>query len=132
LFSINFAFVKKAFLISLMLIFAFQSFYSTGITLWFHLNRSYIAQKLCVNKAKPELKCKGNCVLKKKLKEAENQQEEQGTQQLKEWVSVSPFIISHNLYQFNPAIQSQVRIPQMEENYHFLTHFAIFHPPILS
>ena len=115
-----------------MLIFAFQSFYSTGITLWFHLNRSYIAQKLCVNKSKPELKCKGNCVLKKKLKEAENQQEEQGSLQLKEWVSVPPFIISHNLYHFNPAIQSQVQIPQMEENYHFLTQFAIFHPPILS
>jgi len=68
-------------------------------------------------------------VLKKKLKESENQQEEQGTQQLKEWVSVPPFIISHNLYQFNPAIQSQVQIPKMEENYHFLMHFAIFHPP---
>jgi hypothetical protein len=124
--------VKKAFLISLMLIFAFQSFYSAGITMWFHLNRSYIAQKLCVNKARPEMKCKGNCVLKKKLKEAENQQDDHGTKQLKEWISVPPFIISQNLYQFNPAIQSQVQIPKIEDNYHFLAQFAIFHPPILS
>jgi hypothetical protein len=115
-----------------MLTFALQSFYTLGITAWFHLNRSYIAQKLCVNKARPELKCKGNCVLKKKLKEAESQQEEQAPQQLKEWVSVTPFIIANNTYFIYPAFQSPVQIPQMENDYHFLTHFAIFHPPILS
>jgi hypothetical protein len=124
--------VKKGFIILLLLTFAFQSFYSAGFTIYFHLNRSYIAQKLCVNKAKPELKCKGKCYLKKKLKEAESNQEEQSPLLLKELVSVAPFIISLNSFQLNPAIQSPVQVPQTAHEYKFLFQFAIFHPPILS
>jgi hypothetical protein len=124
--------VKNVFIILLMFIFSFQSFYSAGFTAWFYFNRTSIAQKLCINKAKPEMKCNGKCYLKKKLKEAESKNEEQSPQQIKEWVSIAPFIISSNSFQFNPATQSYIFIPQMENEYNSHIHFAIFHPPILS
>jgi len=39
------------------------------------INKEYIAQNYCVNKAKPKLKCNGKCHLKKQLKEQEKKEE---------------------------------------------------------
>lgn len=36
----------------------------------FNLNRSYIAQNLCINKSRPWLHCNGRCYLMRKLKQA--------------------------------------------------------------
>lgn len=36
----------------------------------YQANRDFFAEILCVNKAKPELKCNGKCALSKKLKKA--------------------------------------------------------------
>jgi hypothetical protein len=41
----------------------------------FELNRTYIARNLCENRAKPELKCGGQCYLMKKLAEKKQEQE---------------------------------------------------------
>ena len=35
---------------------------------WFMVNRSYIAQELCINRDKPELTCNGKCFLNFQLK----------------------------------------------------------------
>lgn len=35
---------------------------------WFMVNRTYIAQELCINRDKPELTCNGKCVLTLQLK----------------------------------------------------------------
>lgn len=35
---------------------------------WFMVNRSYIAQELCINRDKPELTCNGKCFLSFQLK----------------------------------------------------------------
>lgn len=36
----------------------------------YYARQEYFAEVLCVNKAKPELKCNGQCALSKKIKEA--------------------------------------------------------------
>ena len=46
------------------------------VMLEFYLNQSYIAQNLCENRARPQLNCKGNCVLSKKLAEEQKKQQE--------------------------------------------------------
>lgn len=43
----------------------------------FQLNKEYIASVLCVNKAKPQLQCKGKCYLTKKIKQAEQEEKSQ-------------------------------------------------------
>lgn len=45
----------------------------------FKMNREYIVAKLCVNRAKPKLNCKGKCYLNKIQKEAEKQKEANNT-----------------------------------------------------
>jgi len=43
----------------------------------FEANRSYIAQVLCENKARPFLHCNGRCYLMKKMKQAEEKEKNQ-------------------------------------------------------
>lgn len=38
----------------------------------FNINQDYIAEVLCINKDKPEMKCNGKCHLKKELKKTED------------------------------------------------------------
>lgn len=54
-----------------------QSFNKLGIILAFNINRDYIASALCENRDKPEMHCNGRCVLAKKLKQAEQNEEKQ-------------------------------------------------------
>ena len=48
-----------------------QTFRQTEVIFGYHLNKSYITENFCVNKAKPEMQCNGKCHLKKELKESE-------------------------------------------------------------
>jgi hypothetical protein len=38
----------------------------------YQVNRDFFAEVLCINKAKPELKCNGQCALTQKLKQAQS------------------------------------------------------------
>ncbi|GGH63615.1 hypothetical protein HNQ91_002485 [Filimonas zeae] len=62
--------------ILLLLAFLLQTFSRTAIVLEFYANQQYIAQKLCENKNKPQLKCGGKCQLHKKLQQEESKDEE--------------------------------------------------------
>lgn len=49
----------------------------------FSLNQKYIAAKLCENRDKPVLNCKGKCYLAKKIKQAEEKEKNQERQSQK-------------------------------------------------
>jgi hypothetical protein len=51
-----------------------------GIVIWYQANKNYIAQNLCENRDKPEMKCCGKCYLKKQLRNADNNTEKQNKQ----------------------------------------------------
>ena len=59
-----------------------QSFNKLGIILTFKINQDYIASVFCENKDKPEMHCNGRCVLAKKLKQAEQNEEKQRAENL--------------------------------------------------
>lgn len=59
-----------------------QSSMKWVIVAYYQLNKSYIANNLCQNKAKPQLKCNGKCYLTKKLK-AQDKQEQKSNSVLK-------------------------------------------------
>lgn len=46
----------------------------------FKMNQDYIATTLCENKDRPQMHCNGRCVLMKKLKQAEDNEQKQRTQ----------------------------------------------------
>ncbi|MFC0771344.1 hypothetical protein [Terrimonas alba] len=60
---------------TLILLLMAQTFSTWFVVLAFNLNRDYIAKSLCENRYRPQLKCKGNCVLMKKMKEKEKQEQ---------------------------------------------------------
>ncbi len=56
----------------LILVFSFQILEVSVIYVNFKINQDYIAEVLCINKDKPDLKCNGCCQLKKELKAQED------------------------------------------------------------
>jgi len=56
---------------------------NVGIGVYYHINKEYISNQLCINKNKPALHCNGRCYLSKQLKKAE-EGEKQSTQSFKE------------------------------------------------
>ena len=62
--------MKKIISLFLLFVVSIQSGYAVGVSVWFFMNRDKIAEKYCVNKNRPALKCNGKCYLSKKMKEA--------------------------------------------------------------
>ena len=75
--------LKKALSIILAVLIIAQMMVNVGIGVYYHLNKEYIVNQLCVNKNNPILHCDGHCYLSKQLKKAE-QGEKQSTQTFKE------------------------------------------------
>jgi hypothetical protein len=59
----------------LVLLLMSQTFSHWFMVLSFKLNQSYIAKNLCENRSRPKLNCKGNCVLMKKIKQQEKEEQ---------------------------------------------------------
>lgn len=94
----------------------------------YQINKAYITLHLCVNRAKPEMKCHGKCHLAKKVKE-EEQREQAPSQPIKEKSSVLISDKERSSLLFLPAVKS------IEHNTPFLFtpytayNSLIFHPP---
>ena len=58
----------------------------------YEINKDYIANNLCVNRAKPSCCCKGKCFLQKKLAADEDQQQPSGKTTQRENSQVEFFI----------------------------------------
>ncbi len=111
-----------------------QTFTSWLLIAEYTINKDYIAQNLCINKAKPKLQCKGKCQLMKKLVEEESQNSSSDTKtnvkiKMSEVLFLSNFQIPSvgNLLKENPGFHSA----------YILKHSSgaipsIFHPPAVS
>ncbi len=107
---------------------------SLSWNIWYVANKEYVAKELCVNKAKPKMKCNGKCHLAKQLQKLEEPQPKKAPtapKQVKlkelEWVIASaeilpatknPVITEHNLIYWNDLKKA----PRSFSN-------TIFHPP---
>ena len=65
----------------------------------FKMNQAYIAKTLCENRDKPVVMCGGTCYLKKKLKQAEENEQKQ-ERQASQKVQVQEALISDKTFQF--------------------------------
>ena len=95
------------------------------------LHKQIIAEKLCENRSRPELKCEGKCQLAKKMASEENQNNESGNSTLK--ASFSEIIVDHSFL----VAQLPVLLANANCNSFFVasipTNFSssIFHPPLV-
>lgn len=59
----------------LILLIMTQTFAKWAVVASFYMNKGYISLNLCENRFRPVLKCKGNCVLMKKMRQEEKQEQ---------------------------------------------------------
>lgn len=121
--------MKKVFAILFLIVFSFQAFYSSALTVWFYSNQSKITELFCVNKAKPEMKCNGKCYLSKKLKESNSDATEQPSA-LKQLVEISLCVVATFNYNFKIESYKQTLNPYYFNVYFFRHETSIFHPPL--
>src|SRR5690606_10432734 len=94
----------------------------------YQVNKNYIAEFLCVNKSKPQLKCEGKCQLSKELKAADAHEKKQ-TSPVKEIVEVLQFF--QPTYTFSPQFLtvSKPVFRYYSSGRISASPFGIFHPP---
>lgn len=69
--SLQLCTMRLSLILLVLLAVLLQTFRQAEVIFGYHLNKGYITENFCVNKAKPEMQCNGKCHLKKELKESE-------------------------------------------------------------
>lgn len=121
--------VKKSAAFILVIIFALQTFHAGFVTIWFYANRNYVAQKLCINKSRPMLKCHGKCFLSKKIKEAEKENGEGLPYSTKQQEEASLCVTGIIDYTIRFILQDTAYPTATVNGYTFSPNTGIFHPP---
>jgi len=75
---------RRSICLLLLLVVCMQSFNRLGISVAFKINQNYISSSLCENRDKPSMHCNGKCILMKKLKLAEQNEEKQRNENLEQ------------------------------------------------
>ena len=114
----------------LLLLLMTQAFSHWFVVMSFKLNQDYIAKNLCENRYQPKLNCKGNCVLMKKLKQQEKE-EQNAPAVLK--IELPSILVSSK--SFFPRIDNTVSVvlrsylPLFNSGKPVDRTFSVFHPP---
>ena len=97
--------IAKALVLVLTTLTLLQPFQKDFITAGFYLNQDFIAANYCENLEHPELHCEGICQLKKSLKNAADQDQEEAIQRLQTEIQ---FLVNHDfvLKTVNPQVQT--------------------------
>ena len=113
---------------SILLIFLTLSSSVTRLVCYagYELNKDYISKVLCENKAKPILQCKGKCYLSKKIKQAEEQDQKQGSSVSK--INQQALLNSYLRFRCY-TFQTDEYEAHSLANYFFKSAYAIFQPP---
>lgn len=92
------------------------------------MNRTEIAQTICVNRFEAIPICKGQCFLDKQLKKTEKQEKKTSSQKEKEIQSLPLIPIDLKLAKEEVAVQKSIPTKNQIDR-QFSLIYAIFHPP---
>jgi len=122
--------MKKIVGLALVLALGFQFLMKLGILTYFQLNKAYIIEVFCENKAKPQLHCDGQCFLAKKLQEAEDREPEtEGTRPAKQQIEIPSFLVAvPNQVSFQSE-EPSIELPLIVSHYSYIWLTSLFHPP---
>lgn len=95
------------------------------------INQNYIAEFLCINKDKPELKCNGKCYLAKQLKEASEEKEKNlPAITMKDYpIGIIAFIVFETSQTTTTITTNNF---QYNNRYAFTYLNSVFHPPTFN
>jgi hypothetical protein len=112
----------------LLLLILTQTFSKWIIIADFTINREYIAEKLCINKAKPVMQCKGKCQLSKKM--LSESKESEGTKAVVKEKGTDALYFEKIVTTYLGFSQSSTRrLTGYLLTLHASPVFDIFHPP---
>ena len=117
----------------LILLIATQAFSKWIVLMEYNMNRNYFAQVLCLNKAKPQLKCGGKCAMMKKMVDEEKQNsssDQTGLAKLKFAEVLFPFEPSEPSFQ-KGLIKNNSYGSTDKAWTLFNPLCAVFHPPLI-
>lgn len=102
------------------------------VVLEYQLNKEFISKNLCINKAKPILKCKGKCQMMQKLAEEEQQQSSNNnTTKLK--IQEPVFTDQINKPVVPPPVTANTSYNQVRACTNTSTYApSVFHPPAMA
>jgi hypothetical protein len=117
----------------LILLILSQTFSQWFVLAAFKINQAYIAKNTCENRFRPQLNCNGNCVLMKKMKQREEEQQKEPVT-LK--LEISTIVLSSRTFFASvPATLTEVKkrysLPD-NSGAPVDRSFSFFHPPQIS
>lgn len=116
------------FLLAVMISANFSRFFAYA---GFHANQKYIAENLCINKARPWLHCNGHCYFIKKVKQAAENEKKQGEKDNLKRLEISFFQELSQLCFFAPVVLKSIQSSFPAYSYQYSNHYidTIFRPP---
>ena len=124
----RFMFIRLTSFLLIVVLFS-KSFTPLILFIGYSLNKEFIATTFCVNKNKPELRCKGKCYLNKKIKQAEEKEQKQSSSSFKD--SIEAFISEQVPFRCF-TFQTDEYLTSSIVAYFFSPAKKIFQPPKLS
>jgi len=114
----------------LILLIMAQTFAKWAVVVSFYINKGYISQNLCENRSRPVLKCKGNCVLMKRMKQEEKQEQNSSGTLKQEIISFALSSKSFFATAEEPVFISNITYRSVDNSGRPVDRqAAIFHPP---
>ena len=98
----------------------------------FSMSRNYITKNLCENRYRPKMHCDGNCVLMKKMKK-EEKQEQNAPGSFKTGIS-SVVLSSRSFFatiEHTVSLSSKSYLPVLNTGKPIDRTFPVFHPPVV-
>ena len=126
--------LKNILCILLAVLLLLQSCNKTWVVFSFKVNQDYIAKVLCINRAKPEMHCDGNCILMQRIKAAEENEQREVPQKVKEQKEALYCLeIAFCLILKETTVAGKEKMPAYFQNFVTLPFVkAVFHPPDLG
>ncbi len=99
----------------------------------YELNKSYVAQNLCENRDKPQMKCCGKCYLRKQLRKVDDNEKPSGntpakTLKIEVLACILPLVPGQSPGRFG-FCDDAVHTPGLQHLHGRLAASSVFHPP---
>lgn len=114
--------MRAALIYILLIATILPTFSQWGTIAYYQVNKDYIARVLCENRDKPQLHCDGKCYLAKKLKDQQEQQDRQTSEQVRNLPSLHLFASPLATFEF---LQTPLEVaPKLAFSYEMLPYQA--------
>lgn len=115
----------------LTLVFISQIIAKIAVISYYHANKTYIANTLCINKYNPRSCCEGSCFLNDKLSKTEEPASKKLPTTIKDINEIVTVLEVYKSIDFRFSIPLTAHFSDYKNLYNYLSFSSVFHPPNL-